>query len=98
MLQIAKRSKQDRYVLADIRHLSFSDSMFDAAFSLHGGLVHLKTFDEKLCAVREMSRVLRPGGRVFIDVPSPYREDRGEIFVIEWPAGRKKIKTVGYGF
>ncbi len=98
MLQIAKGFEQNSYVLADIRHLPFLDSTFDTAFSLHGGLAHLKTFDEKLRAVREISRVLRPGGLVFIDVPSPYRKDRGGVFVVEWPAGRKQIKTVGYGF
>lgn len=96
MLQIARRSEQGNHVLADVRYLPFLNSTFDAAFSLHGAISHLKTFKEKLLAFREISRVLKPRGLLFIDVRNPYRKDAGEIFVIEWPAGRKKIKTLGY--
>jgi len=97
MLQIAKRSKQGNYVLADVRHLPFSDSTFNAVFSLHAGPIsHLKTFDEKLRAFKEVSRILKPRGLLFIDVRNPYRRDTGKTFVLEWPAGQKKIKTVGY--
>jgi len=96
MLQIAEGFEGGSFVLADIRHLPFPDSTFDAAFSLHGGISHLKTFDEKLLAFREISRTLKPGGLLFIDVRNPYRRDTGETFVVEWPAGQKKIKTVGY--
>lgn len=96
MLQMAKRFKQGSYVLADIRRLPFSDSIFDAAFSLHGGISHLKTFDEKLLAFKEISRTLKLGGLLFIDVRNPYRRDTGETFVVEWPAGRRRIKTMGY--
>ncbi len=96
MLQIAKGFKQGSYVLADIRHLPFLDSTFDAAFSLHGGVSHLKTFDEKLQVFKEISRALKPRGLLFIDVRNPYRRDTGETFVVEWPAGKKKIKTMGY--
>jgi SAM-dependent methyltransferase len=96
MLQIARGFKQGSYVLADIRHLPFSDSTFDAVFSLHGGISHLKTFDEKLLAFKEISRTLKLGGLLFIDVRNPCRRDTGETFVVEWPAGKKKIKTLGY--
>jgi SAM-dependent methyltransferase len=55
-----------------------------------------RTFDEKLLAFGEISRILKPGGLLFIDVRNPYRRDTGETFVVEWPAGQKKIKTMGY--
>lgn len=96
MLRVAREHEVKCLVLANILSLPFLDSTFDAAFSLHGGLSHFKTFDEKLDAVKEISRVLKPGGLLFIDVPSPYRRDRGEVYAVEWPAGQKKIKTVGH--
>lgn len=98
MLHVANRHKRSNYVLSDIKSLPFPDSTFDAAFSLHGGLSHLKTYEEKLHACQEISRVTKPGGLVFIDMPSPYRRDRGETYIVEWPAGQKKIRTLGYAF
>lgn len=98
MLQIAKKHKPGNFVLADIRHLPFVDSTFDAAFSLHGALSHLGSFDEKLLACQEITRVVKRGGLVLIDVRNPYRRDTGDVFVLEWPAGEKKIRVRGYGF
>ena len=96
MLRVARGHGLGCLVLADIAHLPFRDSTFDAAFSLHGGLSQFKTFGERLRAFKEIARVLKSGGLVFIDVPSPYREDKGEVYLVEWPAGDRKIRTVGY--
>ena len=49
---------------ADMRHLPFVDGSFDYVYS-HGVLHHS---DEPERAVREMFRVLRPGGRINIHV------------------------------
>ncbi len=35
---------------------------------------------------------------MFIDQPNPHRKDKGETYIVEWPAGQKKIKTCGYAF
>ena len=51
---------------ADIRALPFADASFDAIYSM-GTIEH---FDETEQAVREMARVLKPGGRAIIGVPN----------------------------
>jgi len=98
MLRVANRHKVGYYVLSTILCLPFSDSTFDAAFSLHGGLSHFKTYHEKLSVCQEIARVTKSRGLVFIDQPNPYRKDREETYIVEWPAGQRKIKTRGYAF
>jgi SAM-dependent methyltransferase len=55
-----------RCAVADVRHLPFQDGSFDAIYSM-GTIEH---FDETERAVREMARVLRPGGRAIVGVPN----------------------------
>jgi SAM-dependent methyltransferase len=52
--------------VGDVRDLPFRDSSFDAIYSM-GTIEH---FDETEKAVREMTRVLKPGGRAIIGVPN----------------------------
>ena len=54
--------------LADTRHLPFADGSFDVVYSM-GTIEH---FDESESAVREMARVLRPGGRLVLGVPNRF--------------------------
>jgi len=51
---------------ADVRDLPFSDASFDAVYSM-GTIEH---FDETEQAVREIVRVLKPGGRAIVGVPN----------------------------
>ena len=51
---------------ADVRRLPFADQQFDAIYSM-GTIEH---FDDSDVAVREMFRVLKPGGRAIIGVPN----------------------------
>jgi SAM-dependent methyltransferase len=53
-------------VNADVRALPFSDASFDAVYSM-GTIEH---FPETDAAVREIYRVLKPGGRAIIGVPN----------------------------
>jgi SAM-dependent methyltransferase len=55
-----------RATAADVRALPFVDGSFDAVYSM-GTIEH---FDETEQAVREMARVLKPGGRAIIGVPN----------------------------
>ena len=55
-----------RAAAADVRSLPFRDASFDAIYSM-GTIEH---FDETEQAVREMARVLKPGGCAIIGVPN----------------------------
>ncbi|UNK72554.1 class I SAM-dependent methyltransferase [Microbacterium sp. H1-D42] len=50
--------------VADARELPFSDASFDAALML-GPLYHLASEHDRVRALREAARVVRPGGVVF---------------------------------
>src|SRR6266581_9174520 len=51
-----------QFETADAEHLSFADESFDLVYS-HGVLHHTP---DTTCAVREIHRVLRPGGRAIV--------------------------------
>lgn len=53
-----------RAQIADARELHFDDDVFDAALML-GPLYHLASRDDRLKAISEAARVVRPGGFVF---------------------------------
>jgi len=55
-----------RAAAADVRNLPFCDASFDAVYSM-GTIEH---FDETEQAVKEIARVLRPGGRAIVGVPN----------------------------
>jgi len=52
--------------VADMRSLPFADASFDVVLAADNALPHLLTSDDMLAALREMRRVLRPGGRLLI--------------------------------
>jgi SAM-dependent methyltransferase len=52
--------------VGDVRDLPFGDASFDLIYSM-GTIEH---FDETEKAVREMTRVLKPGGRAIVGVPN----------------------------
>lgn len=55
-----------RCAVSDVRELPFRAGSFDAIYSM-GTIEH---FDETEQAIREMARVLRPGGRAIVGVPN----------------------------
>jgi SAM-dependent methyltransferase len=62
---------------ADMRALPFADSSFDVVLAADNALPHLLTSDDVLTALREMRRVLRPGGRLILSTRD-YDEIRRE--------------------
>ena len=55
-----------RFSVADCRQVPYRDNTFDAIYSM-GTIEH---FNESDAAVREMWRVLKPGGRAIVGVPN----------------------------
>lgn len=79
-----------RGAVGDVRHLPFRDGSFDAIYSM-GTIEH---FADTEGAVREMARVLAPGGRAIIGVPNRHDPFLRPLFV----AGLQAIGLYGYGF
>jgi hypothetical protein len=53
---------------------------------------------EKTAVLKEIDRTLRKRSVLMIDVPNPYRKDRGDTYVVEWQAGQEKIRLRGYAW
>ncbi len=64
--QVAAASRIGSFsaLVGDARRLEFPDGSFDAVL-LFGPLYHLQSREDRLTALGEAARVLRPGGRVF---------------------------------
>ena len=79
-----------RGAVSDVRSLPFRDGSFDAVYSM-GTIEH---FLDPQTAVREIHRVLRPGGRVVIGVPN-----RLDPFLRPLLAyALQKVGLYGYGY
>jgi 2-polyprenyl-3-methyl-5-hydroxy-6-metoxy-1,4-benzoquinol methylase/uncharacterized protein YbaR (Trm112 family) len=69
--RIARQLKANaRYVVADARRLPFPDGSFDVVFS-YGVLQHFSKPDVAV-SVREIARVLDPGGYSWVQMPNAY--------------------------
>ncbi|GAB3765687.1 SAM-dependent methyltransferase [Nocardioides ginsengisegetis] len=64
-VQEAKRHGSFAAMVGDARELDFGDDVFDVALAF-GPMYHLATREDRLLALREAGRVVRPGGWVFV--------------------------------
>ena len=76
--------------VGDVRDLPFRDASFDAIYSM-GTIEH---FDETERAVREMARVLKPGGRAIVGVPNRHDPFLRPLFATMLQA----MGLYGYGY
>jgi SAM-dependent methyltransferase len=60
-----------KYIEADVRSVPLPDEQFDVAYSAHM-IYHLPTADDQRRALREMARVVRPGGVLAVVGANPY--------------------------
>lgn len=60
-----ERSEVHRAACADVRQLPFGDARFDAVVS-NSTLDHFRSFEELALSLRELQRVLRPGGALLL--------------------------------
>jgi SAM-dependent methyltransferase len=68
----ARRSRPIQLAHADFwEQLGFADASFDAVLALHGTLAHPPTAASLPDLVREIARVLLPGGVFVAEVPAP---------------------------
>jgi len=59
------------FQVEDATRLSFPDGSFDVAVS-YSTIEHIPGADERRAALREMTRVLRPGGHMVVTVPNKF--------------------------
>jgi len=90
MLDVGRRRLEDRgivgnvrYALADAERLPFADRHFDAVTIAFG----LRNVTDKDAALREMHRVLRPGGRALILEFSEVRAEPLKLAYDAWSFG-----------
>ena len=88
--QFTERALLLNGVVADVRSLPFQSASFDAIYSM-GTIEH---FDETEAAVREVFRVLKPGGRAVVGVPNRWDPFLRPLLV----ALLYRLGLYGYGF
>lgn len=78
--------------VADMRRLPFADAAVDVVLCADNSVSHLATPDGLLAALRQMHRVLRPGGLLVLTVRSEVvrrtHPTTGPVGVTHTPAGR----------
>ena len=79
-----------RAAVADVRRLPFRDGSFDAVYSM-GTIEH---FEGTETALREIRRVLRPGGRAVIGVPNRWDPFLRPLLATALQA----LRLYGYGY
>jgi len=79
LLEVARRENPDiTFIAADFTDLPLEDQSFDGVWS-HASLVHLETIEEVGKALSEFSRVLKPGGFLYVYVKEQQGEEKTAI-------------------
>ena len=80
----ASPASASQYLLADVTHIPFADRTFDGLLCC-GVLHHLSTTERRIKALREMSRLLKIGGKILISVWAfEGRELESQDVLIKW--------------
>jgi SAM-dependent methyltransferase len=94
MLNAAPRALRSGLVRADLRRLPFADASFDGALSLFSSFGYFGPEGDR-AALAEAARVLRPGGRLCLDLADPeavrsglVRESRRRVGALELTESR----------
>jgi SAM-dependent methyltransferase len=78
-LLVRARVRRLVVVRADLRALPFRSDAFDHATSFFTSFGYFESEDENLQVLREAARVLRPRGRLLLDVPDREALERGLV-------------------
>ena len=105
LLTLAK-SSSSFLLQADTTNLPYVSNAFDAVISI-AVIHHLSSEERRVVAIKEMMRVLRPGGRILVYVWAKEQEKRDFVtqdVLVPWvmrknviAEGNKKIKKKGKG-
>lgn len=105
MIELA-RNYADKYKLsvnlleADARNLPFADNSFDRAIAV-ATYHHIEDNDERLQALRDLQRVLKPGGEAFITVWNRWQPRfwlKTKNVLVPWRSKDKKLYRYYYLF
>lgn len=83
--------------LADNLHLPYQSDSFDAVISI-GVIHHLTNVERRIAAIRELARILRPGGKLMIYVwalEQRLRKFDAQDVLIPWrlPPGKRRVRS-----
>jgi len=81
------------FVVGDMVHLPFWNSTFDVAICMWNSLQDIMGVTKRKIAVLEMSRVVKQGGTLIIDLPNPYWAEKSRKQLEErfrWPNGEDR--------
>jgi ubiquinone/menaquinone biosynthesis C-methylase UbiE len=82
LLQEARKhdaAERIRWVQGDMRKLPFADGSFDATVNLFTSFGYFQNEDENINVLKELRRVLRPGGKFLIDFLNPLHVERNLV-------------------
>jgi tRNA (uracil-5-)-methyltransferase TRM9 len=86
--------------VADATCLPFGQGVFDCAVSV-AAYHHIKGKERRLEAFKELRRVLKPGGEIFITVWNRWQREfwiKGREVLVPWKTGEKEIMRYYYLF
>jgi ubiquinone/menaquinone biosynthesis C-methylase UbiE len=70
MIEVAKSINPEiEYYVRDVRYMDCPDRSFDYALFSFNGLILLETYKERVIALQEINRVLKPEGMLFFTTP-----------------------------
>jgi tRNA (uracil-5-)-methyltransferase TRM9 len=105
MIKMARRYShkfefQVNLMVADARRLPFAAKSFDWVISV-ATYHHIKGKDEQLASLKELKRVLKPGGEAFITVWNRYQPSfwfKGKEVAVPWNVKGQTIQRYYYMF
>ena len=93
----AEVGKQVKLVEGDIANLPYQDNIFDAVISLGIPISHILDSFVRSSAISEMSRVVKPGGKVFLTGMARTACYRGAVFWLkQHPEFFEQISTTDF--
>ncbi|XP_060084331.1 uncharacterized protein LOC132563605 [Ylistrum balloti] len=89
------RTKGHEVLVADNLKLPFRSGLFDAVISV-GVIHHFATTERRIEAIRELARIVRPGGQMMLYVwayEQKHRRFDGQDVLIPWHEGQRTSKS-----